>query len=422
MTRISIIGATFYGNRGAEAMLSTTIAQARKGGVDTENIHVFSYYPESDRSLIGDSRLHIHSATPAHLVLVLLPLAILYRLTGFPGLGFLQTKLPNSIVALARSRVLICLAGVSFVDGRTKFIPYNIATILPALLLGTPVVKFSQAMGGFGTLVNRVAARFFLSRCLQVFTRGSETQRHVQALLGDSNNYQRADDVAFHFDPEDCISKPAPEISKHLEDIKALKLSGKTVVGICPSVVVERSSSEAGLDYSDYLARTISRLTASGFGVVLYPNATRGEHMDKLHNNDLPLIQSLANRLDNRISSSLVILDGSLNAAQIHDIIGACDVHAVSRFHAMVCALAQTLPVLVIGWSHKYLEVMERFDQGDMVLDYTDGDVEPLISLIKDLVDNRDFRSDQIRNALPAVKASSVRQFEYVAALVAGDA
>jgi colanic acid/amylovoran biosynthesis protein len=42
---------------------------------------------------------------------------------------------------------LIDLAGVSFIDGREKFLPFNILTILPAMLLGVPVVKFAQAMG-----------------------------------------------------------------------------------------------------------------------------------------------------------------------------------------------------------------------------------------------------------------------------------
>ena len=70
--------------------------------------------------------------------------------------------MPQSVKALSRSKLLICLAGVSFVASRIRFMPFNIVTILPAMLLGVPVVKFAQALGPFGGKVNRFVSRIFL--------------------------------------------------------------------------------------------------------------------------------------------------------------------------------------------------------------------------------------------------------------------
>lgn len=136
--------------------------------------------------------------------------------------------------------------------------------------------------------------------------------------------------------------------------------------------------------------------------------------MDKSHNNDLPLLQTIAQSLDTQIKTHVACFSGSYNAAQIHKIISSCDVQAVSRFHAMVASLALAVPVMVIGWSHKYLEVMERFGQQDMVIDYKKGSIEPIIDCIKRLILERTERSAQISEALPMVRKLSSRQIDYL--------
>ncbi|MHB9140069.1 MAG: polysaccharide pyruvyl transferase family protein [Victivallaceae bacterium] len=215
MKEISLIGATFYGNRGAEAMLSTSISMLRvtEPGIA---FNVFSYYPDKDRQLVNAKDVTIYPATPAYLVSVLIPTAILYRLFGIMHLKFIQASFPASVRALSRSRLLICLAGVSFIDRREKFLPFNIATILPAMILGVPVVKFAQAVGPFRNRITQFAARHILARCRQVFARGDKTFEHLADFFPDAGFYQRADDIAFLFCPEFCQSTKADNIEERL--------------------------------------------------------------------------------------------------------------------------------------------------------------------------------------------------------------
>lgn len=418
MKEISIIGATFYGNRGAEAMLSTTIGMLRESGIGDLGFNVFTYYPRHDRQLVSDSCISMYSSTPAYLVLVLLPCAFLFRLLGFLRLFVLQGLLPQSVQALARSSALVCLAGVSFVEGRNKFIPFNIATILPAMLLGVPVIKFAQAMGPFKSQPNRLAAQLFLGRCQQIFTRGEKTHSYLCELFGNKAIYQRADDIAFLFKREYCISQPGVGLKLKLAELDFQRQAGRPVVGICPSVVVATRACAAGWDYRHRMLELVTGLVEYGYSVALYPNATRGEDMDKTHNNDLPLLESILQGLSPQIRQHVVGFSASLNAEQIHCIINACDVHAVSRFHAMVAALASAVPVMVIGWSHKYLEVMERFQQQDMVLDYMNGNVEPVIECVQRLIAERSERSARIVAELPEVQHLSSRQVDYLATLL----
>jgi colanic acid/amylovoran biosynthesis protein len=415
MKEVSIIAATFYGNRGAEAMLSTTMAEIKARYNGDIRFNVFSYYPVRDATLVSDSDTLVYSSKPAYLVLVLLPCAVLYRLLGLLGLKTFMGLLPTSVKALARSKMLICLAGVSFVAGRTKFLPFNIATILPAIVLGVPVIKFAQALGPFGGFLNRLAARTFLKHCAKIFTRGERTHKHLTELLGSNLNYERADDVAFLFKPEYCKSIPSEGLEEDLFKLKNLRSSGQLVVGVCPSIVVAKRARASDWDYAQSIAQLIDDLVGKGYVVALYPNATRGEDMDKTHNNDLPLLEEIERKLLPESTQNIAKFTGSLNSAQIHKIINSCDVHVVSRFHAMVAALSSGIPVLVIGWSHKYLEVMERFDQEDMVIDYKQGGQEAVSKLFDQLLDDRVDRALSIANALSEVKKMSERQVHFTA-------
>lgn len=413
MKKISIIGGTFYGNRGAEAMVSTVIAELRAASSEPLEFNVYSYYPEKDASLINDSQVQVHSATPSYLVLLLIPLAFVLAVFKLFRLGYIQTVFPASVRALNTSDVLICVAGVSFIDGREKFLPFNIATLFPAFLLSVPVIKFAQAVGPFKGSVNRLASRLFLSRCKQVFTRGAQTQKHLEAFVPDQTLYQRANDVAFLFKPAFGLLASECDFPGHLQAINGLKNAGRKVVGLCPSVVIEKRRSAKGYDYSQEMAELTGELINSGYAVVIFPNATRGSDMNKLHNNDLPLLEKIRQKLPEQHEEYYSCIAASVNAAEVHQLISELNLVITSRFHAMVGALSLSKPVVVMGWSHKYLEVMELFNQQDMVVDFTEFDSQLMVASIKKLDEQESDRSQQINNALEGVRVLSRVQIEY---------
>lgn len=419
MKEVSLIAATFYGNRGAEAMLASTIGNLRDE-LEGEDLrfNVFTYYPKDDSSLTIDKNIFCYSSTPKYLVAVLCPMALLYSLLSALRVNFMLRFFPSSVRALARSKVLICLAGVSFVGGRDKFLPFNIATILPAMLLGVPVVKIAQAMGPFESKLSKWSAKIFLGRCEKVFTRGNQTHSYLQTLLPHEKNYCRADDIAFLFKPSHSLSSPDKYFDTCYAKALKEKENGEILVGICPSVVIAKQAEVAGWDYVGRMTELVEKIIEEGYKVVIYPNATRANDMDKSHNNDLPLLNEIFSNINNDYKKSTLLFNGSLNAAQIHNIVKLCDVHSVSRFHAMVGALALGVPVMVIGWSHKYLEVMANFSQEDMVLDYKNGEVKPIVDRINILVNEAGARRSQITKALPEVKKRSKVQVDLLASII----
>jgi len=407
----SIIAATCYGNRGAEAMLETVVgrlAEAQPGA----RFHVFTYYPEDDRRLVDDDRIRLHSSTPLALVAWLLPWALVFGLLRLLfGRGILRFG-PKSIRALGESVALADLAGVSFIDGREKFLPFNLLTLLPAWLLGTPVVKLSQAMGPFKGAVNRLLAGFMLPRCAMVWARGARTFEHLQSSGFDGMRYLQADDIAFNHRDGYSLSREAPpELDAVLGTVAAYRQGGgRGVIGLCPSSVVSVKSRKEGGNYDAVLASLVDELSGRGFLVVLFPNATRAISGEAERNNDLPLIRRVmqASRAPAGAPAP-VACDADVNAASIKRIIAATDVVIVSRFHAMVGALSLEVPSVVLGWSHKYAEVMARFGLEQHVLDYKAGAIDDLRQRVEGVFEQREAIKTAIAQRLPEVKASAAR-------------
>ena len=157
--RITIVGSALSGNKGASAMLEAAIQSltARLGEVD---FTLFSMYPDEDADRNPFPNLEIVAADARQLGVSINTLALAYRV-----LPFLRRPLrrrSRAIAALVDSSVLLDQGGITFTDGREKFLLYNVASILPAINVGTPVVKCAQAIGPFRHPINRLASRVFL--------------------------------------------------------------------------------------------------------------------------------------------------------------------------------------------------------------------------------------------------------------------
>lgn len=411
---VAVIGATIHGNHGAEAMLEATIGRIREQNENTRFL-VYSYYAARDRQLNARADVEYHSATPVALVTTLFPFGLLLAVLKLFGLKSLGKFFPSSVAALAEADLLVDLAGVSYIDGREKFLPFNILTILPAMMLGVPVVKFSQAMGPFKNPINRLAAKIMLRWCTKVFARGAITAGNLTELAG-KVDWERADDIAFLFAGEDTLTEQGIAVEQRIRsEVKSRKDKGQEVIGICPSSVVAEKGGEAYLDQMKVL---IEHLTAQNKAVLLFPNATRVDRMDKLFNNDLPILKTISESLSPEATEQVILIQEDLYAREIKNIIADCSIVIVSRFHAMVLALAEKVPPLVIGWSHKYVEVMALFDLEENVADYEAVGDDSLNRAVDQALVNRAQMYEKIDAKLPSVIATAQVQVDYASALL----
>ena len=192
MTHFSIIGSALAGNKGAAAMLESSIATLTER-VDNATFTLFSMYPTEDARLNHYPNLEIVPATPRQLGVTINTLALLYRI--LPPVRPLLRKNSAAVRALTRSVALLDQGGITFTDGREKFLLYNVASILPALNTRTPVIKCAQAIGPFEGGLNRRVAKIYLPKMERIVTRGAITHRFAEQL--GLTNIVRGADYAF---------------------------------------------------------------------------------------------------------------------------------------------------------------------------------------------------------------------------------
>ena len=77
----------------------------------------------------------------------------------------------------------------------------------------------------------------------------------------------------------------------------------------------------------------------------------------------------------------------------------------------MIAAVAESVPVAVMGWSHKYAEVMDSFGLAEWCFDYSDHDPQQYIEMMRALFEARSDVSAAIEARLPAVVEASKAQY-----------
>jgi len=186
-----------------------------------------------------------------------------------------------------------------------------------------------------------------------------------------------------------------------------------------PSIVVERLFDDDTARYSSAMATLVKELiAATGQQVVIaahsYERSTRRHRM-----NDRPTLLELAERLSD--VSAVTVIDEELNAGQLRHLVSCSSFLVTSRFHGMISALATCTPVYVIGWSHKYREVLTEFELERLGASHTDlSDPSLVAAAVAVEVARREEIAASINRALPEVTARSEINFVRMAEVIRG--
>lgn len=413
MNTYGVIGGTLWGNRGAEAMVVTTIGRVRERDPGAGFV-LFSYFPRQDRALVTDPAVAVIDARPKAVLLCWFG-AVLARLARLVGLRLPDAMLPKPARALRGCRALFDVSGISFHDGRLSVVAYNLMCLWPALLVRVPVIRLSQAMGPFRHPLNRLPARWVTRRSLHTFARGRLTAEFMHGLGAPQQSWSVAPDVAFAYRPEYRLtSENEDQVGKVRQRLERLRAEGTRVVALVPSSLVFQKMAGDGGDYVVLLSTVVDQLHRQGVHVLVMPNATRAG-VAAGRNNDLIVIEKLRERrLRERgpeNADQVSYVDFDLDTASIRSLAELCTLLVTSRFHAMIAALALGVPPLVMGWSHKYTEVLERFGCEDAAVDFSEAE-QGMLPLLERMLAEHERTREQILKALPEVTADSVAQFD----------
>lgn len=403
--RIAILGLTVSGNRGAESMLLSIMDGMREklGACDFDLLTV---YPREDSVQPCPPGLRIVSAKPLAMLVLILPIAVLvgrfcHRPLAQRLLGYI-----SALESLLAADLVLDSSGVTFIDNRGLLrLLYNTALALSPALLGRPTVKLAQAMGPFETKLNRVIARFVLSRLDCVIARGDITEMYLRQLK--LRNVAGCADTAFAMRIDDAARVEARAVlSVVRRDVR--------LVGISPSTVVESYCTSRGIDYASLMAAFIRDLKTQDYRAVLIPHSLRPNSSHRM-NNDALVCRDIRTRLPRDFP--VYYLEQELRAPVLRAVIGSMSFYVASRFHAMISALTMAVPLLVVGWSHKYREVMAMFQLEQQVMGFEELTAESFYGRFRDLEEQQDEVRAKIASHLPEVIAHAKRNFTLAAAV-----
>ncbi|PKO01063.1 MAG: hypothetical protein CVU42_01050 [Chloroflexi bacterium HGW-Chloroflexi-4] len=411
--KIAIIGGSIWGNRGAAAMLETTIAKVKQLNPNTTFV-IFTPHPIKDQLLTNNSDLEFYDSRPFAIVKDYLQVLIHQMFRQ-------KTSLIGSVKNLSECDVLLDIGGITFSDGRLIFLPYNVLTILPALMLKIPVIKLSQAAGPFKNPIIHFYAKKLLNRCTKVFARGEKTFQYLKELGISENRVALATDIAFLYKPEFCLtSENTASINQVIDRINEARSKGTVLVALSPSILVQEKSGMNQIDYDQILINLISSTGSKDIHFLVFPNASR-EKSKKIRNNDIIAIEKLRVKaelsLPRPLLKRITWITYDVDTRGINDLVKNVDVLVASRFHAMVFGLRLSIPTLVVGWGHKYLEAMQAFQQQKYVFDYRDHNLD-LHQILFEMIERNSIIRSEMREAIIVVEKSSEAQFQYLNELI----
>lgn len=409
--KIAITAASYSGNKGAAAMLQSSIGQLYDIYGESLNINLMSVYPKEDQLQLPYDFIKVVSAKPEQVLFLVFPLAILYKCLKFisPVKKLLEK---NKIIKnYIETDLVIDEAGISFVDSRGVIMNlYAFVCIAIPMLLGIPVVKYSQAMGSFHSPANRLLAKIVLPKLKLICARGEKTYENLQSI-GIKDNVHICADGAFTMKDNPIYLKKVQ--TRVLEDAEFF--GGGGIVGLSISSVVQKKCHKLGIDYIKVILEFIHYLNENGYPVLLIANAAR-INSRKSRNNDLMICDEIYQKIEEK--SMVRWYHEEMAAEEIRAYIGKCRFLVGSRFHAMIGALEQKIPVLLVGWSHKYQEVLDMFQLGHYAIDFSKLDVEMLIDGFQKLLSDEIHIKSCIEKNYDAVIKSSFQNIELIKAVI----
>lgn len=401
--RIAIIGAALSANKGAAAMVESVMARL-PNEMGECHFDILTTYPDADASRVPEGvDAAVVGLQPVRLALVEFPIACLALVARTLRLPLFWVR-SRGCRSMLDSAVVVDVAGISFADGRGfAIVIYNALMTGVPLLLGVPVVKAAQALGPFRSIPNKWLAPLVLRRVKTVCARGARTREHLDSLGG--VNAVDVADLAFSLD--EATGLPS-EVSAAIGSIDS------NFIVVMPSAVVKGIFESTGGNYVSAMASLVTEIRSqTGCSVVIAPHSYRAG-LPEGRMNDGPVCREVTEACAG--DSQVLGLDSDLTAGELRHLVALGSVLVTSRFHAMISGLATSTPTVVVGWSHKYKEVLDDFGLSSFGLDSSAlNNPSETAGVVARVLSTRDELSQQITAALPAVKVRSLRNFSAIA-------
>ncbi len=332
--------------------------------------------------------------------------------------GFIESKGLTPVVANSRARYMK-LNGVIDVSGyalgdtwgieSSQYYQYH-NSIFESF--GKPVVFLPQAWGPFTNQSMRQLTAAAINLSDFAYARDKRSYQYMSELEGvNRQKIGLAPDIAYQF-----------KGASTAHAMRALKENGlistkKNMVGIMPNMQVYVRTEGNGPE-NKYVKLLIDLakyfLNKQNLSIVLIPHQVQPVENPKIPD-DRFLCDLIKISLGN--VSDVVVLRDYYSAEILKAIIGKMDLIIGSRYHGIIAALSQMIPTLVLGWSHKYFELLCDVGIKQYIADYENLNKKDLLALSENAWLNRNELRHTLEQKVPEQVYKSARALDHVASI-----
>lgn len=225
---------------------------------------------------------------------------------------------------------------------------------------GGRVVLMPQSFGPFDDPQVRALASELFELVDLVFPRDDTAAACVRALTGDVAKVMQSPDFTPLLKPADTSDVTLPE----------------RPAAIIPNKKMIQKTDVTTEGYVAFVAAVAESFSAAGLSPFVLPHAVE----------DQKLVAQLRPLLPAAIP---VVIEH--DARRLKGLIGRCEAVFCSRFHGVMSALSQAVPLLATGWSHKYRHALAEYGVPDALVE-PDIDAEALRSRVAALLEPDTYR------------------------------
>ena len=206
-----------------------------------------------------------------------------------------------------------------------------------------PVVLLPQALGPFRSASVREPFLRALDGISLAFARDPESEAYLRELAPGDERIRRAPDFTI------------PLQGRVPHDLPALVGAGPFAAIVPNDRMLERTSPEVAARYVTFLETVIREVVSIGLRPVLVLHET---------SRDAPFAERLRPVMG---ADARVVAMG--DPIVLKGVLGVATIVVSSRYHALISAMSQGVPVVATGWSHKYATLLDAFGCGEQLID-----------------------------------------------------
>lgn len=326
----------------------------------------------------------------------------------------LLQKIGFKIQALQKSKLLdyhesdiIINSGGDTLSGEYGFASLgSLINIIYGLLLGKPVVLYSESLGYFRNPLLNCFAKLVLNRTKLILVRESISKEYLEKNNIKNPYIYTTTDAAFLLEKADRCQIIEILNRENIEDVR------KPIIGINPSGLISRFGKKNHIETEAEFIRIFSVIVDNlienlGATILFIP------HVYTANSDDRVISRRIYSKIKNKKNAKLI--EGEYSPQELKGIIGLCDLFIGARMHAVIASTSLSIPTIGIAYSHKMHGIIGiTLDLEHYIIDISDLNYENLYMIINEAWNNKNAIRRDLDLKIPILKELARKNGQYV--------